>query len=536
MSGPLHFAPLGSGDAPLIGALQRRLFAPELTESDAYIAGILRNTEQHMVCNMSYGLFEGTQLVGYVFAYVESESIFFARPEEVIYLKEIALLPGYEAQMRSLFSRLFMQWHAFTPRMSLEAHALEEALGNWRRLERAFRFYGLQLQVREETAQAGRPPYRLMRMDPAPDAQALLQRHSPLPAERIALGDGTEACVVTSPRQWLGLAARWEQLRQETPGASAQQAFEDLREWWNCHGIWSELHIVVLVRGDAVIGIAPLMLRHVRSGGVVLRRLQLLGSPGFVSDGVLVFGNDPEALAVQLCAALAATAQDWDVLELTARGASAQAQALRAQARHHGWLPVERASRLRVVDPAAAGPPGSTLVRRIEGWPALEAGLGMHGAVEEEGGHPGEDRVLGNDRANFFLFRALAARSGAGARLIQHVAERGGRVVGSRIGLMGSNSFRVLRAAHVPGAAAEAQDLEYAEARFLAGTGCRCIEYGTVTPQGASQAVRLQRLQIFQPQHGRAARRAVWHERLATLVDAVAWRGAGRGLARRLRS
>jgi len=41
-------------------------------------------------------------MVGYVFAYVETESLFNQREEEVIYIKEIALLPGYETYMRQL--------------------------------------------------------------------------------------------------------------------------------------------------------------------------------------------------------------------------------------------------------------------------------------------------------------------------------------------------------------------------------------------------------------------------------------------------
>jgi hypothetical protein len=89
----VYFAPIGSKHAKRIQRLQKQLFPPDLRESLQEIREILRNTEQHLVCNLSFGLFDNTDMVGYVFAYVESESLFYQREEEVIYIKEIALLP-----------------------------------------------------------------------------------------------------------------------------------------------------------------------------------------------------------------------------------------------------------------------------------------------------------------------------------------------------------------------------------------------------------------------------------------------------------
>ncbi len=98
----VYFAPIGSKHAKRIQRLQRRLFPPELRESFQEIREILLNTEQDMVCNLSFGVFDDTEMVGYVFAYVETESLFYQRDEEVIYIKEIALLPEYEKYLREL--------------------------------------------------------------------------------------------------------------------------------------------------------------------------------------------------------------------------------------------------------------------------------------------------------------------------------------------------------------------------------------------------------------------------------------------------
>ena len=96
----IHFEPLGSSDAELLSGLQRRLFPPELREPVDTIRKILRNTEEHFVCNLSCGLFDGRKMVGYMFAYVEDRSLYHDRDEDVVYIKEIVLLPGYERFLR----------------------------------------------------------------------------------------------------------------------------------------------------------------------------------------------------------------------------------------------------------------------------------------------------------------------------------------------------------------------------------------------------------------------------------------------------
>jgi hypothetical protein len=143
MQNTVHFSPLGSRDAKRIHRLQRRLFPAELRETIQEIREILINTERHMLCNLSFGLFDDTKMVGYVFAYVETESLFHDHYEEVIYIKEIALLPGYENYLRPLAFKFYGQWLAFTPEMPLEAHGLQESLREWQRLIRLFRYVGM---------------------------------------------------------------------------------------------------------------------------------------------------------------------------------------------------------------------------------------------------------------------------------------------------------------------------------------------------------------------------------------------------------
>ncbi len=566
MAGPLHFAPLGSDDAPLIGALQRRLFPAALTEIDAYLAGILRNTEQHLVCNLSFGLFEGRSLVGYVFAYVESKSLFHARAEEVVYLKEFALLPGYEAQLRPMFTHLFLQWQAFTPGLAMEAHAVAEALQKWRRLERAFRLYGLTLRSREEAARPDRAAYWLMRFDVDADTRQLLERPAALPAATMQ-SEGFDCCVVTTVPQWLGLKQDWERLRRPIGLAGGAAPFDYLQQWWRHLGIWKQLHVVVMRQQGEVVAIAPLMIETLRDGASVLRRMRPIASGGDGWNPVALVAADPQRAAVALVAVLAAEAQAWDVVELPGQRDRHDPHASHGQrepaeqqglpwwhclltlSRARGWQagrsadPAPWATLSDASTPAGRAPSGNAPGE--DAWrircvlpQELVAALDAHCEVEEEGGYPAPDLPLGDDRGLLYLMHRLAAGAPSeGWQLVQHVAEVSGRIVASRFGLLDGTDFLVLRVAHRGTAQAlrAAPAIEAAERETLRDRGVRRVQYATGHPTHGARREPATRVRIWQSAQASWARRQWRREQLAALVDALSIGGAGRGLARRLR-
>jgi hypothetical protein len=55
------------------------MFPLVLREDLREITEIFVNTEQHLVCNLSFGLFDDSKMVGYMFAYVESTSLYYDR-------------------------------------------------------------------------------------------------------------------------------------------------------------------------------------------------------------------------------------------------------------------------------------------------------------------------------------------------------------------------------------------------------------------------------------------------------------------------
>ncbi len=542
MPGPLHLLPLGPSDAAAIGALQRELFPPELTEPVAQIAAILRNAERHTVCNLSFGLFEGASLQGYVFAYVESRSLFHDRAEDVVYIKEIALRAGHEGHLRELIRRLLWQREVFTPGMALEAHALADALAGWRGLARLLRFHGLTLAAREEAPQPGRPPYWLMRFDVTPVPMAWIDRALPLPAPDIRHA-GMHCMVVRSARQWLSLRQDWQRLRAGMEGAADAPAFDYLWQWWRNFGTLSELHVVVVIAAGEVVGIAPWMLEPVRCGSTVLRRLRPIAAMGSMWCPAALLAADATRCAEALAVVLEANAREWDVLDLAGQADAAWVGSLLAEGAARGWRVDLSCQPVQGVDMGEAGAARNAgigiAVRRIETWPALEASLAQHGAIESQAGYPGADLPLDEDRNLLCFVLGLARESGRGElRFVQHVAERDGWVIASRFGVIGQHACIVLRAASLRGAEAAraAECLEQAELAWLREQGVARVEYVSSSPKAvAAQARSTLRLRFWQPGIAPLQRRQRRRERLAALIDAIAVRGAGRGIARRLR-
>jgi len=73
----VHFAPICSKGAKRIQRLQKQLFPCEQTESIAKNREILPNTEPHLVCTLSFDVFQDAAIIGYVIAYVDTESPFY---------------------------------------------------------------------------------------------------------------------------------------------------------------------------------------------------------------------------------------------------------------------------------------------------------------------------------------------------------------------------------------------------------------------------------------------------------------------------
>ena len=470
MSGRIHFLPLGSTDAPEISRLQRKLFAPELTESVGEIQQILANTEEHMVCNLSFGLFDDNSMVGYVFAYVETHSLFHGRDEEVIYIKEIALLRGYESHLRQLFQKVLAQRDAYAPGLAIEAHALAEALAGWRRLKRFFRSHNMQLIATAEPAKIGRPSYQLLRLDfDAPADTAV--RPMTIPAAGNRFGD-IAISVVTEPRQWQSLRPQWEEVLRSCEESTVFQSFDYVWEWWKHFGIWDELHVLVMHRGRTVLGIAPLMIEHASIFGTTLRHMTLIGSPE-TARPQFIFGRDVDICISAMLAYFDENPHLWDVLSIgqpqpaitammhdhfTKRGYRVETSQTSAP-----YLDLARMSSTVAMEQGterwAAAANGNAVVRTVTNWPALEAAIDAHCAIEERQPDSRARPDILSDKEHYFFYIGLARAFGQTQRCVSRILERDGKAVASSLGLSWGNVFQSLQRVHDSDAARAADDL-----------------------------------------------------------------------------
>jgi len=498
----MHFRPLGPTDAQRIARLQRRLFAPAFRESAEEIREMLCNAEEHLVCNLSFGLFDDRKMVGYLFAWVETESAVHDRDEEVVYLKEIGLLPGYESHLRATFSRLYRQWVAFTPGLPLEAHVVPAALDNWRRLERLLQFYGLRLTDSVDRVSEEQSPYRLIRLDVDAATVGMADLPRPIRARPWQHESGVSVSVVTDPREWLSLKPLWPELLAATPDSNVFQSFDYLWQWWTCCGIWNDLRIFVIRRGDEVIGVVPMMLRYFPVYGKTMRNLAFLTARMDMNRPKLIFGREESACTEAFFAWLDAHRDEWDILDIDEQPAGAALTRLRRTSSENGHLLGEdetlcprirlqgswedflatRSSRMRSnirrlrrrLDDH-----GDVEVDCVTEASALEDALDTYCEIEAESWKPEAGVDLLSDRGRYFFNLALTRVFGATGEFEIRTLRCDGKPIASTYGICRDGVFQSLRIAHVesyspfsPGTLLESLEIE-----SLFGRGLNSYEF-----------------------------------------------------------
>ena len=200
--------------------------------------------------------------------------------------------------------------------MPLEAHALEESIARWRRLFRLFRYFGVTLTVTAEDRQEGRPPYQLLRLDVTDTTVNVANQVKALPKERWHFRDDISVSLVTDSRQWLSLKAQWNGLLRLTDDSNVFQSFEYLWEWWKYFGIWNDLWIVVIRKGESIIGIVPLMREYIPIFGKTVRKLSFITATMEMSRPKLIFAKDSDTCLLAFLAYLEHSNEAWDILSL----------------------------------------------------------------------------------------------------------------------------------------------------------------------------------------------------------------------------
>jgi len=258
--------------------------------------------------------------------------------------------------------------------------------------------------------------------------------------------------VVTDPRQWLGMKEAWRFLHANTVGATVEQSFDYLREWWKFCGIWRDLHIVVVRREESIVGIAPLMIEHVASPAGFFRRMRFLGAPAAVGRPLFLFGKEAGVCHPALAVHLANCPDDWDVLEIDALPDDAATKGL-----VHG---------LRAAGGAASGVPcvKAFLARSQAGtgnWPTvadaagIESGFEAYCDFEDACMQHEESDSLTDRKEDYFFYRELARRFTDEERLLVTFLREGDALVAASLGILGNGTYVRLRHAIASGGRAE---------------------------------------------------------------------------------
>lgn len=119
---------------------------------------------------------------------------------------------------------------------------------------------------------------------------------------------------INDPAELAALAPVWNELLQQTPGATFFHTAEWLAAYWKHFGERQRLRVLVICEGDRVVGILPLVVRASRRllGGVRVLTYPLDDWGSFFGP----IGSDPELTLRCGLDHIRHTPRDWQVIEL----------------------------------------------------------------------------------------------------------------------------------------------------------------------------------------------------------------------------
>ena len=111
---------------------------------------------------------------------------------------------------------------------------------------------------------------------------------------------GVRIRVVTEPKEFESLARVWDDLLQKSDDVSIDLTHVWISMRWKHFGGGDRLNILVIEKGQQVIGIVPLKVTEYRIGLFKLRALETMGSANYNCVGLIHVDNRDEAVAAVL--------------------------------------------------------------------------------------------------------------------------------------------------------------------------------------------------------------------------------------------
>lgn len=318
----IYIRELESADADAVAALEASYAPSELLFDGDFLHRELTGAVAYGV-NLSFGIFDGPELVGYMLVFGEEKSVFpSVLPRKAVYIEDLMVKPAYRRWLFALFSRVAFEIRVLYPGHCLEAHSLEPLVETWKRYGERLHKVGYGLHRYEKTGRqiGGIERYRVQWRNlgtlPVRGAGAAVAAGE-LYARNYRWQDGyVTVGVVRTEAGWDALEPVWDRLLLRTPGHTVFQSFSYLRRWWRMLRTREELYIVTFTVNGEIVGIAPFQLNPVRRLGCPLRELEFIGARGEVDRPVLLLPEQAVDAVGILGRFLIARRFEWDCISL----------------------------------------------------------------------------------------------------------------------------------------------------------------------------------------------------------------------------
>lgn len=267
MSKPhIHFRRIGWRQTLDVIKLSRSLLPVELCRKPHSLLALFINLERRNH-NLSFGLYCGDELVGYMLVYFHERSLYHQRDELIVHIDEYCVKPDYRGRGRDVISRMVHEMDVWQARSGIEAIATGEALQHWLSIGRLVSRWGYETHLRENDCMRGGHQMGRIRWEFKSEEywRPETPQKLPKPVSTVETsGRVVELLLIRSTRQWLSLEESYEKLNNAAP----KGRFADFNyqwEFWRHFGFEEELCIAALREGGEIQSILPMSVKADRS-------------------------------------------------------------------------------------------------------------------------------------------------------------------------------------------------------------------------------------------------------------------------------
>jgi CelD/BcsL family acetyltransferase involved in cellulose biosynthesis len=319
--------------AGAVARLERKVYPADYRAGRKSIREDLEHAERDH-SNLSMGAFHRGKLVGFVLAFFEPERariceyLDIQAPQGVdlsgpgVYLNDLVVHPRHGGAGSMLCARLA---HVARTRddmrtIPVDTFSTDTMADTWAIKARFLARHGIQLAERRalQLAAGGEELHWLVFRHIEEKARSTASLTARLKSRRsIATSNGAiEIGFYDSVADWSALQPHWNALLNRTAGGTVFQTFEYLHTWWALLGLKNQLLLVVALRGEQPVAIAPMQITPRKWLGRELRHLTFVGHPSEVDRNTLLLDPGAHDVIEHIADFLLACNDRWDCAAL----------------------------------------------------------------------------------------------------------------------------------------------------------------------------------------------------------------------------